>query len=60
MIVAADHPTAGKIGTIGGPVKFNRAAVGVDLAVPLLEQHNRETLNEAGHDLAQIAALSVA
>jgi len=60
MIVEVDHPTAGKIGTIGCPVKFNRTAVGVDLAGPLLEQHNRETLNEAGHDLAQIAAFIVA
>lgn len=57
MIVALDHPTAGKVETIGHPVKFSRTPAKVDHAAPLLGQHSREVLAEMGYGAARIEAL---
>lgn len=57
MIVEVDHPTAGKVETIGHPVKFSRTPASIDHAAPLLGQHTREVLAEVGYDNAQIEAL---
>jgi crotonobetainyl-CoA:carnitine CoA-transferase CaiB-like acyl-CoA transferase len=57
MIVEVDHPKAGKIETIGHPVKFSRTPASIDRAAPLLGQHTREVLVEFGYDTAQIEAL---
>jgi crotonobetainyl-CoA:carnitine CoA-transferase CaiB-like acyl-CoA transferase len=57
MIVEVDHATAGKVKTIGHPVKFSRTAAGVANAAPILGQHSREVLREMGYDPGQIKAL---
>ncbi len=57
MIVELDHPTAGKVETIGHPVKFSRTPAQVNHAAPLLGQHTREVLAEMGYENAQIEAL---
>jgi crotonobetainyl-CoA:carnitine CoA-transferase CaiB-like acyl-CoA transferase len=57
MIVEVDHATAGRVKTIGHPVKFSRTRAKVDHAAPLLGQHSREVLAEIGFDTEQIEAL---
>lgn len=57
MIVAVDHPTAGRVETIGHPVKYSRTPARVTHAAPRLGQHSREVLGELGYDKAQIETL---
>ncbi|WP_138935299.1 CaiB/BaiF CoA transferase family protein [Roseovarius arcticus] len=57
MIVAVDHPRAGRVETIGHPVKFSRTPASIDRAAPLLGQHTREVLADLGCDDARIEAL---
>ncbi len=57
MIVDVDHPVAGRVKTIGHPIKFGRTPASVDRAAPVLGQHSREVLKEIGYDSAQIDAL---
>lgn len=57
MIVEVDHPNAGRVKTIGHPVKYSRTPARVELAAPLLGQHSREVLAEAGYDASEIDAL---
>ncbi len=58
MVTKVNHPTAGVIDTIGAPVKFHGTPGGVKRPAPLLGQHTREVLNEAGYSLEQIAQLA--
>jgi len=57
MVVEVDHVVAGRVKTIGHPVKFNRTPAQVADAAPVLGQHTREVLGEMGYDRAQIDAL---
>ena len=57
MIVELDHPTAGRVETLGQPVKFSRTPGSVERASPLLGEHTREVLSELGFDSAKIDAL---
>lgn len=57
MIVEVDHPVAGAVKTLGHPVKFSETPASVRFAAPLLGQHSREVLREAGYDAAQIEAM---
>jgi crotonobetainyl-CoA:carnitine CoA-transferase CaiB-like acyl-CoA transferase len=57
MIVTVDHPKAGKVDTIGHPVKFSQTPASIHHAAPLLGQHTRAVLGELGCDEAQIDAL---
>ena len=54
MIVDTDHPVAGSVKTIGLPVKFSDTPGGVARPAPLLGQHSREILAEAGYSAAEI------
>ena len=49
MVPEVDHPIAGKIQTIGLPVKFSDTPGGVHSPAPLLGQHTLEVLIEAGY-----------
>jgi len=49
MVPEVDHPVAGKMQTIGLPVKFSQTPGGVNSAAPLLGQHTLEVLLEAGY-----------
>jgi len=48
MIVETEHARAGGVRTLGLPVKFSETPGGVRRAAPLLGQHSREVLAEAG------------
>ena len=47
MVVAVDHPVAGRVRTIGAPVKFGTGG-GVTRPAPLLGEHNAEVFAELG------------
>ena len=57
MIVEVEHPVAGRVKTIGHPVKFSRTPGKVVGAAPVLGQHTREILSEMGYDRTQIDVL---
>lgn len=57
MILEVDHSTAGKVKTLGHPVKFSRTPAKVAMAAPVLGQHTRAVLEEAGYNADQIDAL---
>src|ERR1700681_574894 len=60
MIVETMHPTAGKVTSIGLPIKFSETPGSVRRAAPVLGQHTREVLREHGFSDAetdQMAAL---
>jgi crotonobetainyl-CoA:carnitine CoA-transferase CaiB-like acyl-CoA transferase len=57
MIVTLDHPKAGPMKTLGHPVKFSRTPASIKRPAPLLGQHSREILGQAGYDRAEIDAL---
>ncbi len=48
MIVEVDHPRAGQVKTLGSPVKFHGTPGSIRRAAPLLGEHSREVLAEAG------------
>jgi crotonobetainyl-CoA:carnitine CoA-transferase CaiB-like acyl-CoA transferase len=60
MVLTLDHPRAGKVDTIGHPVKFSRTPASITRAAPVLGQHSREILREIGLDAARIEALIAA
>jgi crotonobetainyl-CoA:carnitine CoA-transferase CaiB-like acyl-CoA transferase len=49
MTPSVDHPVAGSVRTLGLPVKFSETPGGVDRAAPVLGQHTRAILAEAGY-----------
>ena len=57
MIVEVQHPVAGPVKTLGHPVKFGETPANIRCAAPVLGQHSREVLREAGYDTQQIAAM---
>jgi len=57
MITEVDHPIAGKVKTIGAPVKFPGKQSGVRCAAPLLGQHTREVLAEIRYSTEEINVL---
>lgn len=57
MVVAVDHPVAGRVETIGVPAKFSETPTEVALPAPLYGQHTREVLSEAGFSKSEIDGL---
>lgn len=57
MIVQVEHPIAGKVDTIGHPVKFSQTPASIKRAAPLLGQHTREILSDMGYSDDRIEAL---
>lgn len=55
MVTETDHPVAGKVKTIGHPVKYHSTPGGVQRPAPLLGEHTREVLAEAGLSREQVA-----
>ncbi|MEX2650509.1 MAG: CoA transferase [Alphaproteobacteria bacterium] len=60
MIAAVEHPEAGRVETIGPPVKFSETPAEVRRAAPLYGEHTREVLREYGFDDAEIDDLAAA
>ncbi len=57
MILQLQHPVAGPVGAIGLPVKFSETPGGVHCPAPLLGQHTREVLAEAGYSQHEVNAM---
>jgi crotonobetainyl-CoA:carnitine CoA-transferase CaiB-like acyl-CoA transferase len=57
MVPELDHPVAGRMQTIGAPVKFSETACQVKDSAPTLGQHSRAVLREFGYDKAEIDRL---
>ena len=60
MVVATDHPVAGKVDTLGLPVKFGDTPGGIRGPAPTLGQHTREVLAQYGYAAVEIEALIAA
>ena len=60
MVVATDHPLAGRVDTLGLPVKFGDTPGGIRGPAPTLGQHTREVLAQCGYDAAEIEAFIAA
>jgi crotonobetainyl-CoA:carnitine CoA-transferase CaiB-like acyl-CoA transferase len=57
MVVAVDHPVAGRVETIGVPAKFSGTPTEIARPAPLYGQHTREVLSAAGFSRSEIDAL---
>lgn len=55
--VEYDHPTEGRVKAPGFPIRFSRTPSAVVRGAPLVGEHSRELLREAGLDDAAIEAL---
>lgn len=60
MVVEVDHPTIGKMKTLGVPVKLSETPGAVTRAAPTLGQHTAQVLVELGYSLEEIDALRAA
>ncbi len=57
MVPSVEHPVAGRMQTIGLPVKFSSTPGGVNHAAPVFGEHTREVLLEHGYSEAEVEAL---
>lgn len=55
--VEYDHPTEGHVKTPGFPIKFSKTPSTVDRGAPVVGQHSRDVLREAGFDDTAIEQL---
>jgi crotonobetainyl-CoA:carnitine CoA-transferase CaiB-like acyl-CoA transferase len=57
MVVETTHPQAGAVKSIGCPIRFSATPAAVTRPAPLLGEHTREVLREAGFSEPEIDAL---
>jgi crotonobetainyl-CoA:carnitine CoA-transferase CaiB-like acyl-CoA transferase len=57
MIAEVDHPTLGRLRMPGSPIKMSGTPTIVSRRAPLLGEHTREVLREAGCSDEEIAAI---
>jgi crotonobetainyl-CoA:carnitine CoA-transferase CaiB-like acyl-CoA transferase len=60
LLVEVEHPLAGPIATVAQPMKFSATPLEYRLPPPLLGEHSRSVLADAGFDAGEIAALEAA
>ena len=60
MVVDTDHPTLGRLRTLGTPLKLSRTPLAAGRPAPLLGQHTTEVLGEAGYSDSEVAELRAA
>ena len=58
MIVETTHPVAGRVASLGLPIKFSETPGAVRRAAPVLGQHTREVLLEHGFSDAEAAQMA--
>ena len=56
MVVDLVHPQAGATKALGSPVHFSATPTSIDRPAPMLGEHTREVLAEAGYSSAEIDA----
>ncbi|SNT53325.1 CaiB/BaiF CoA transferase family protein [Rhodococcoides kyotonense] len=54
MLVTTEHPRMGTVRHIGSPVKLSKTPMAIQRTAPLLGEHTREVLIEAGIDEATV------
>jgi formyl-CoA transferase len=57
MVVETEHPTLGRLKTLGSPIKMSATPPDVSRRAPLLGEHTDEVLAEAGFSSREITAL---
>jgi formyl-CoA transferase len=57
MVVETEHPTLGRIRSLGTPLKLSATPLVADRRAPLLGEHTAEVLREAGFTAAEIVSL---
>ncbi len=57
LVVETDHPTLGRVQTLGTPLKLSDTPLVPGRPAPLIGQHTDDVLGEAGFSAAEIAAL---
>ena len=60
MVVQTDHPTLGRLRTLGTPLKMSRTPPRPGRPAPLLGQHTDEILREAGYTPGELTAFRAA
>ena len=58
MVLEMQHPTAGKVNTVGCPIRLTRTPASLRMPPPLLGQQTDEILFGLGYDSADIVALN--
>jgi crotonobetainyl-CoA:carnitine CoA-transferase CaiB-like acyl-CoA transferase len=57
MIAEVPHAKAGRVKTLGSPIKFSETPTNLRRGAPLLGEHSREVLAELGYGAAEIDRL---
>ncbi len=60
MVIEIDHPTLGRLRTLGSPLKFSETPPKVGRRAPLVGEHTREVLREVGYGDEEAAAVIAA
>ena len=59
MVVDVDHPTLGPLRTLGSPIKMSATPLVAERRAPLLGEHTREVLRQAGCSESEIRAVLI-
>jgi crotonobetainyl-CoA:carnitine CoA-transferase CaiB-like acyl-CoA transferase len=57
MVVEVEHPANGRYRALGCPIHFSKTPAAIRHPAPLLGEHTRQVLGEAGYGDAEIAAM---